>query len=357
MHLLLWRRNVFDLFFSLFFFYLKCNSITAVGHDVSVKKGGNITLFCHLIETEENLIHIIWQKQTRETPKPETFLIVDKDGKTENKNDLLDKFKFTGNIKEKNGSVQLLGMTLQDDGIYTCISIFPNGKTQTDINVTVRVPPVGNVTGKTHVWGHSDIILASCVASHGRPAAEVFWRLGALNDSLRTETSSTEHTDGSVTSVSHTLGAPSKDLNQKKIQCVIKHSTLTKELELDYIINVHYPPDLVVISPDDPTQTQEYLCSVDCNPAPTSYIWIKLNGSTLRSEGNKLFIPKSSTDSNGVYICTASNQYGSASGFLYVNNTGSTDDCWLLFGLVFSCAVLWISLAYILSSGRKMHRV
>ncbi|XP_016379014.1 nectin-3 isoform X1 [Sinocyclocheilus rhinocerous] len=349
MHLL-WRRNVFDLFFSLFLIYLECNSITGVkiiGHDASVKKGGNITLSCHLTETEENLTHIVWQKQTRENPKQETFLIIDKDGKTEHKNDLLDKVKFIGNIKEKNGSVQLLGMTLMDDGIYTCIFIFPSGKNQTNINVTVLVPPVGNVTGKTHVSGPFNIILASCVASNGRPAAEVFWRLGALNDSLRTETSYTEQTDGSVTAVSHILGAPSKDLNQKKIQCVVKHSTLTKELELDYIINVHYPPELVVISPDDPTQTQEYLCSVNCNPTPTSYIWIKVNGSTPRSEGNKLFIPKSSSDFNGVYICTASNLYGSASGFLYVNNTGSTDDCWLLLGLVFSCAVLWISLAYI----------
>uniref|UniRef100_A0A8C2HMH4 Ig-like domain-containing protein n=1 Tax=Cyprinus carpio TaxID=7962 RepID=A0A8C2HMH4_CYPCA len=108
-----------------------------IGHDASVKIGGNVTLFCHLTETEDNLIHVIWQKQTRENPKQETFLIIDKDGKTEHKNDLLDKVKFIGNIKEKNGSVQLLGMTLLDDGIYTCIFIFPSGQNQTNINVTV----------------------------------------------------------------------------------------------------------------------------------------------------------------------------------------------------------------------------
>uniref|UniRef100_A0A8C1E062 Ig-like domain-containing protein n=1 Tax=Cyprinus carpio carpio TaxID=630221 RepID=A0A8C1E062_CYPCA len=125
---------VYSLFFFLFTYFA---GVKIIGHDASVKIGRNITLFCHLTETEDNLIHVIWQKQTRENPKQETFLIIDKDGKTEHKNDLLDKVKFIGNIKEKNGSVQLLGMTLLDDGIYTCIFIFPSGQNQTNINVTV----------------------------------------------------------------------------------------------------------------------------------------------------------------------------------------------------------------------------
>ncbi|XP_059417301.1 nectin-3-like [Carassius carassius] len=312
------------------------NSVKIIGHDTSVIKGGNVTLFCNLTETKENFTYIVWQKQTRGNPEKET----NKDHKTEH-NHLLDKVKFIGNIKEKNGSIQLLGMTLQDDGIYTCIFIFPSGKNQTNINITVLVPSVGKVIGRTHVSGHFDKILASCVAHNGRPAADVFWRLSALNDSLRTETSYTEHKDGSVTAVSHILGAPSKYLNQKKIQCVVKHSTLTKELEVDYVINIHYPPELVEISPDNPTETQQYLCSVDCNPTPTSFIWTKVKGSTLHSDSNKLFVPKSSSDFNGIYICTASNQYGSASGFLYVHKPGSADDCWFPLGLVFSCAVLW----------------
>ncbi|XDV31139.1 hypothetical protein PO909_033897 [Leuciscus waleckii] len=230
-------------------------------------------------------------------------------------------------------------MSLLDDGIYTCIfNTFPSGQILTNIRVTVHVPPAGKVTGSTHVSDHYDVTLASCVASNARPAAEVLWRLGALNDSLRTETSSTQHSDGTVTVVTNILGAPSKHLNQKKIQCVVKHSTLTKQLELDYVINVHYPPEVVKIIPDDPTEAEEYHCLVDCNPTPSSYIWIRVNGSTPHSEGNKLFIPKSSSDLNGVYICTASTEYGSVSGVLYVDNTGSTDVCRDLF--ISSCAIL-----------------
>ncbi|XP_067266468.1 nectin-3 [Chanodichthys erythropterus] len=346
------RRNPFDLsLYGLFLIYLSFFRIAGVkifGHDTTVVKEGSGTLFCHLTETEENLTHIIWQKQTRGNPEQETFFIIHKDGETELKNDIQDKVKFIGSIKEKNGSIQLLRASLLDDGIYTCIfSTFTSRQIQTNINVTVLVPPVGNVSGSTRVSDHYEVTLASCEASSARPAAEVLWRLGALSDSLRTETSITQHSDGTFTVVTRVLGAPSKHLNQRKIQCVVKHSTLTKELELDHVLNVHYPPELVVIIPDDSKEAEEYHCLVDCNPTPTSYIWIKVNGSTPHSEGNKLFIPKSSSNFTGVYICTASNEYGKASGVLYVGNTGSTDVCWDLFGFIFNCAMLVITVVCI----------
>lgn len=47
---------------------------------------------------------------------------------------------------------------------------------------------------------------------------------------------------------------------------------------------------------------------------------IRLNESSPHSYGEKLYVPKAASDLNGVYICKVSNQYGSASGVLYVNN-------------------------------------
>lgn len=102
------------------------------------------------------------------------------------------------------------------------------------------VPPVVTVDGKAHVSADSEVTLASCFASNARPAADVMWRLGDLNDSLRTKTDYMVHPDGTFTVVSHLLGAPLKHLNQKKIQCVVTHSTpRTEEYHLDYVINVH----------------------------------------------------------------------------------------------------------------------
>ncbi|KAK7168590.1 hypothetical protein R3I93_004802 [Phoxinus phoxinus] len=254
------RRNTFNLsLYGLFLIYFKCSSLAGVksiGHDTTVTNGGNATLLCHLTETEENLTHIVWQKHTRGNPERHTFFIIHRDGKTEHQSYLQDKVKFVGDIKEKNGSIRLLGMSLLDDGIYTCIfNTFPSGQILTNINVTV-----------------------------------------------------------------------------------------------------HDPPELVVIIPDDPTEAEEYHCLVDCNPTPTSYIWIKVNGSTPHSEGNKLFIPKSSSDLNGVYICTASNEYGRVSGVLYVDNTGSTDICWGLLGLISSCAILGFTVVLFYTVSRAQEK-
>lgn len=102
------------------------------------------------------------------------------------------------------------------------------------------VPPLVSVDGKAHVSDDSEVTLASCFASNARPAADVMWRLGDLKDSLRIKSDSMVHPDGTFTVVSHLLGAPLKHLNQKKIQCVVTHSTQrTMEYKVDYVINVH----------------------------------------------------------------------------------------------------------------------
>lgn len=120
-------------------FSINCAGVKIIGHDSTVMKGGNATLFCHLTETEKTLTHIVWQKQTRGNPDLHTFFIIHKDGKTEHKNDLQDNVTFIGSFKEKNGSIQLLGMSLLDDGIYTCIfNTFPIGNILTNISVKVH---------------------------------------------------------------------------------------------------------------------------------------------------------------------------------------------------------------------------
>ncbi|XP_051565871.1 nectin-4-like isoform X1 [Myxocyprinus asiaticus] len=302
----------------LFLIVLSCSStagVNVVGHDTAVLNGQNATLFSQLTETKDNITSIVWQKKTREDPEKKTFFIIRQDGKTEHRNGLGDRVKFIGNIAEKKGSIQLVEMRILDEGIYTCIfNLFPSGPFETNINVTVLVPPVVILTEKAPVAGNLEVTLASCFACNARPAAEVFWRLGALNNSLRTETSHTVHPNGTVTVVSILLGVPVKYLNQRMVQCVAKHNTLTKEL--DYTISIHYPPETLMIFADSPT---EFHCKVDGNPILT-YTWSsRENKITPYYEGSKLLIPRLSSDFNGLYICNASNKYGSSSGSLYLH--------------------------------------
>lgn len=93
--------------------------------------------------------------------------------------------------------------------------------------------------GATPLYGDLDVTLASCVASCARPAAEVMWRLGSLQTSLRSQTIHTTHPNGTFTVVANLLGAPFKGFNKHVVQCVVTHEALDQELVLDYPINIH----------------------------------------------------------------------------------------------------------------------
>ncbi|XP_067264669.1 nectin-3 isoform X1 [Chanodichthys erythropterus] len=326
-------------------FYLTIDGVKVrpIGLDTAVIYGENATLLCHLTKTDESLTRILWKKKTQENPEDKIFFVIHPDGTTEQSNGLGDRIQFIGNFAEKNGSIQLLRMRFLDEGIYTCIfNLIYSGPLTTDINVTVYAHPVVNVKGEAPVAGHLEAMLASCFASNALPAAAVMWRLGDLENFLRTETNHTVHPDGTITVVSYLLGVPFKHLNKKNVQCVVKHKTLREDLVMNYTINIDYPPGSVVIIPYSAANVKEFKCIVDSNPEPTNYTWTRVNKSTPYYEGNKLPVPKLSPDFNGLYICQASNQYGSSSGSLYVNvHTESSTVCWGLFGF-YNCAVLGV---------------
>jgi len=87
--------------------------------------------------------------------------------------------------------------------------------------------------------GNLEATLASCFASNAWPAPEVTWRLGDLENSLKTETNHTAHPNRTITVVSFLLGVPSKRFNKKNVQCVVKHITLREDLVMNYTINIH----------------------------------------------------------------------------------------------------------------------
>ncbi|XP_042586779.1 nectin-1-like isoform X1 [Cyprinus carpio] len=341
-------------------FCVKIAGVKVIGHDTAVIYGENATLLCQLTEFAEDadVTRIIWKKKTQETAEEKTFFSIRPGHKTEHSNGLGDRVQFIGNFTEKNGSIQLLRMRLLDDGIYTCIfNLFAVGTFETNINVTVFARPAINVRGEVPVAGFTVATLVSCFASNAWPAAKVIWRLGDLENSLTPEINSTVNSDGTFTVVSYLLGVPFKHLNKKNVQCVVKHNTLRDEIVLNYAINIHYPPESVVIIPDSPTNIKEFQCKVDSNPEPTNYNWTRVNKSDPYYEGKKLPVLNLTPDFNGLYICHASNQYGSSIGSLYVNvHTESNATCWSLLG-VFICAFLVAVFIFIFIWKHKQERI
>ncbi|XP_031655443.1 nectin-3 isoform X1 [Oncorhynchus kisutch] len=329
-------------------------STRVIGGWRTVLLGEDVDLSCRLIETDEELEQITWQKSTLEGTQNHNFMLINPKGvnKFISPNGLTGRVQFIGNPSENLGSIRITAVRLLDEGTFTCIfSVFPSGAYNTEIPLTVLVPPVVSVTvDVAPVIGENEVVLSTCVAAGAKPQAEVTWKTGKFGSLLRTVTNSTQHTNGTTTVLSHLLGVPTKAANQQQVQCVVNQSALVTEKTYNYSINIHYPPQSVNITLSEASKATVFLCVADSNPHP-NYTWSRVvqpwPGSSVRAEGDKLHLLSLSSELNGLYVCQASNPYGRATGSLNVHISSETSAaCWVLLVVILclivaAAALIW----------------
>lgn len=105
--------------------------------------------------------------------------------------------------------------------------------------VTPLVPPVMHLEDNHPTLGNEEVSLVTCTAAGSKPPAEVKWLTGALADKMRATTSSTEHANGTTTTVSTLLGVPTREINQHLVRCVITSAALSKEETLPFTTQVY----------------------------------------------------------------------------------------------------------------------
>ncbi|KAM9449078.1 uncharacterized protein ACWYII_013748 isoform 3-T5 [Salvelinus alpinus] len=156
-------------------------------------------------------------------------------------NGLSGRVQFIGNPSENLGSIRITAVRLLDEGTFTCIfSVFPSGAYNTEIPLTVLVPPVVSVTVDVPpVTGENEVILATCVAAGAKPQADVTWKTGTFGSLFKTVTNSRQHTNGTTTVLSHLLGVPTRAANQQQVQCVVNQSALATERSYNYNLDIH----------------------------------------------------------------------------------------------------------------------
>uniref|UniRef100_A0A8C7D0X9 Ig-like domain-containing protein n=1 Tax=Oncorhynchus kisutch TaxID=8019 RepID=A0A8C7D0X9_ONCKI len=334
-------------------------STRVIGGWRTVLLGEDVDLSCRLIETDEELEQITWQKSTLEGTQNHNFMLINPKGvnKFISPNGLTGRVQFIGNPSENLGSIRITAVRLLDEGTFTCIfSVFPSGAYNTEIPLTVLVPPVVSVTvDVAPVIGENEVVLSTCVAAGAKPQAEVTWKTGKFGSLLRTVTNSTQHTNGTTTVLSHLLGVPTKAANQQQVQCVVNQSALVTEKTYNYSINIHYPPQSVNITLSEASKATVFLCVADSNPHP-NYTWSRVvqpwPGSSVRAEGDILHFLSLSSELNGLYVCEASNPYGRATGSLNVHISSETSAaCWVLLVVILcltvaAAALIWYQCKY-----------
>ncbi|KAK2905280.1 hypothetical protein QQF64_033554 [Cirrhinus molitorella] len=205
-----------------------------------------------------------------------------------------------------------------------CFLLSSGTEATSPVNVSLTVDAIP-------VTGHPMATLVTCTTSRTKPAAEVSWNLGDLSNSVKVSTNTVKHLDGTFTVTSSLIATPTVQMHQQLVQCVIRHAALKEELEIDHKITVHYPPQLVFVTPfKNGSNAEVYQCEADCNPAATHFRWHSMHqtipNDAIKTEGNKLYFLKLTSDLSGLYICEASNEYGKGIGSLYWQKGEKTED-------------------------------
>ncbi|XP_020346204.1 nectin-1 [Oncorhynchus kisutch] len=290
----------------------------------TVTQGQHADLTCELMETNEELIQISWQKSTRGYRANHNFFLITPSQGPSHVKGRGDRVSFIGNTTALVGSIRLGDVSLTDEGIYTCIfTVFPSGPYKAEIHLNVQIPPVISVAVDTPpvVAEGQESILATCTAANAKPPADVRWSTASARQplSLTTSTNTTLNPDDTATVRVHLKGEPSRVMHQQEVQCLVNHTTLSQQKVVPYEIDIHYPPNSVkIIIHEKPPQAPAFQCLVDANPPPSEFTWKRLNRSNLNETGGLLELVKVGPDFSGLYSCEVSNPYGAASGFLYV---------------------------------------
>ncbi|KAM6978411.1 LOW QUALITY PROTEIN: nectin-1-like [Tautogolabrus adspersus] len=203
-------------------------TLEIIGGSTTTVQGGKAVFPCKLIGTTETLTQISWQRVTRGKPQKDNFFTISQLWTTFG-NEYDDRFRFIGSFTDKDGSLQLLNVTLIDEGNYTCIfTLFPSGYHETEIPLNILVPPVITLKDSHPTLGNDEVPLVACTAAGSKPPAEVRWLTGTLGEKVRASTNSSPHANGTTTTVSSLFGVPTREISHHSVQCVVNSPALVR---------------------------------------------------------------------------------------------------------------------------------
>uniref|UniRef100_A0A672GRX9 Ig-like domain-containing protein n=1 Tax=Salarias fasciatus TaxID=181472 RepID=A0A672GRX9_SALFA len=114
-------------------------SVSVTGGDLTVVEGHDVTLPCKMTEQEKTLTQISWRRKTRGMPGNPFFFTIAEENSPSFVDDPDPRISFIGKFAERDGTLQISKVSLNDEGSYTCIfSLFPSGIYSTEIPLRVE---------------------------------------------------------------------------------------------------------------------------------------------------------------------------------------------------------------------------
>ncbi|KAM4589777.1 nectin-3-like protein [Fundulus diaphanus] len=303
-------------------FFVLCGAIGAGGKQVVVPDkvnavlGKNITLGCRIdVGANLSLTQISWER--RLTSGPITLAVFNPEYGTSYSEHYGKRISFVS-PSIRDATITLEGVGFADVGSYTCkVVTFPLGNTQASTYVSVSVEPKVYVSAGPAALldGGVEVLVATCIAERGRPAAEVFWETELDG---RSERQSQEEPNGTTTVRVNYMWKPQSYAQGKMLTCVVRHLTLQTEFRTHYKLNVQFAPNISIHGIDKiwyAGQTNVRLtCTAKANPPARDYKWIRLDGSMpegVQISNNSLsFTRPLERNDSAVYRCEVTNDIG-----------------------------------------------
>ncbi|CAH2221503.1 nectin-3 isoform X1 [Pelobates cultripes] len=278
--------------------------------------GKNITLKC-LIEVNETITQISWEKIIDNGAQ--TIAVHHPIYGTSFQEFYQDRTMFK-NESLHDATIIIRNIDFSDSGEYICKAVtFPLGNIQSSTTVVVFVEPTVGLTKGVNplIDGANETVGAFCIASTGKPAAEINWEVSFG----RNTTNIIYYPNKTVTVISQYWLIPTKFVKGRNITCVVRHPTLANDLRYPFTLDIQYVPEVSVTGYDGNWfigRTNVHLkCNADANPPPKEIKWSRLDGywpeGVLAVNNTLHFIYPLSHNFSGIYLCKVANELGQKS--------------------------------------------
>ncbi|XP_033950526.1 poliovirus receptor homolog [Pseudochaenichthys georgianus] len=228
-----------------------------------------------------------------------------------------DRVVFLHNTLE-NPSIRISNLKMSDTGRYTCeYATYPSGNEQGTTTLIMLAKPKNSVNVVTVQAETKSVVVATCEAMDGKPAATIKW-LGSVGGN-HTTTNTTNGPDGTVTVRSEYRLVPTAADNGREVTCMVEQKTQDRPWAHTVQLSVEYPPSVSIEGYDNNWYVGRsdavLLCMASGNPVPTTITWTAASGAmpdTVEVSGNKLTVRKVDDAVNTTFICEVKNKHGAS---------------------------------------------
>ncbi|XP_044039043.1 nectin-4 [Siniperca chuatsi] len=257
------------------------------------------------------VVQVTWYKEKPDATKEQIITAHHTNGQTAF-GTWSQRVRFKSNEPTSDSSLVIMSTEISDEGKYTChISTFPSGNFDSEMSLIVWTIPISSLDPVILVEGQTYRQAASC-RSVARPPPRLSWDTDLNGQSIN-------RSSDNIAVSSHYSLHPLRNMNGKKLDCLVWHPTLQAPRRLRNNLVVHFPPHAEVSGYNGDwfvgLENAALRCVSGGNPKPQSFTWIRIGGELPEgviphSNGTLAFGRPLSISDGGTYQCVAKNEVG-----------------------------------------------